>query len=496
MPSIFTSSSHVRALRALACVALLASSVPPAVGKPVGRKPAAAAPPASAAPSSPNPAPASASSGPAPAPAPKGLTVVVNDSIMAKSAEFAAVRKYALIVGINRYDNKDQGINALRFAVGDANAIYRSLVDPRRGGFKPEDVTLLTDSTNQKPTNTNIGRALNQLITATHEDDLVLVYFSGHGYEEEGRAYLLPTNADLTALDYSAIERDAFVRQIDKIPAKKVVVVLDACHSGGVNRGGKGVGRDAALSNRYYDSFASSQGRAFIASSSGGELSWEDEDARHGVFTQSLVQALSGAADLQPADGLVTLHEVQQYLEGSVSDWAGRRGKSQHPQVNLESARGDMPLAINQAFLEQQSQELAARHELATRLRDGLSKADGLSLTELSQSLAVADRYGRGDAMNGADSTVFAYAQRLADGGITADEYRTGIARSIRMTTAAQMGLGAHKSSKKKMIIGGIGLAVLGGVAASVGGGGSSGGPATPVVIGDPPPPPAPAPAP
>ncbi|MBK7369437.1 MAG: caspase family protein [Candidatus Eisenbacteria bacterium] len=366
----------------------------------------------------------------------------------------------------------------------------------RRGGFKPEDVTLLTDSTAQKPTNTNIGRALNQLITATHEGDLVLVYFSGHGYEEEGRAYLLPANADLTALDYSAIERDAFVRQIDKIPARKVVVVLDACHSGGVNRGGKGVGKDAALSNRYYDSFASSQGRAFIASSSGGELSWEDEDSRHGVFTQSLVQALSGAADIQPADGLVTLHEVQQYLEGSVSDWAGRRGKSQHPQVNLESARGDMPLAINQAFLEEQSQELAARHDLATHVRDGLSKADGLSLTELSQSLAVVDRFGRGDAMNDADTTVFAYAQRLSDGAITADEYRTGIARSIRMTTAAQMGLGARKSSKKKLIFGGIGLAVLGGVAASAGGGGGDSGPATPVLIGPPPPPPAPAPAP
>lgn len=491
MPPTHRIPGHVRALHVLACLAVfVTSTAPPVSGKPAARKPVATPLPVAAPAASPAPI------GPAAAPAPKGLTVVVNDSILAKSAEFASVRKYALIVGINHYDNKDQGINALRFAVGDANAIYRSLVDPRRGGFKPEDVTLLTDSTAQKPTNTNIGRALNQLITATHEGDLVLVYFSGHGYEEEGRAYLLPANADLTALDYSAIERDAFVRQIDKIPARKVVVVLDACHSGGVNRGGKGVGKDAALSNRYYDSFASSQGRAFIASSSGGELSWEDEDSRHGVFTQSLVQALSGAADIQPADGLVTLHEVQQYLEGSVSDWAGRRGKSQHPQVNLESARGDMPLAINQAFLEEQSQELAARHDLATHVRDGLSKADGLSLTELSQSLAVVDRYGRGDAMNDADTTVFAYAQRLSDGAITADEYRTGIARSIRMTTAAQMGLGARKSSKKKLIFGGIGLAVLGGVAASAGGGGGDSGPATPVLIGPPPPPPAPAPAP
>lgn len=426
------------------------------------------------------------------APAPKGLTLVLNDSTMAKSAEFSSLRKYALIVGINRYDNKDQGINPLRFAVGDAQSVYHSLTDPQRGGFKPEDVTLLTDSTTQKPTSTAIGRALNQLITQTHEDDLVLIYFSGHGYEEEGRAYLLPANADLTALDYSAIERDAFVRQIDKIPAKKVIVVLDACHSGGVNRGGKSVGKDAALSNRYYDSFSSSQGRAFIASSSGGELSWEDEDSRHGVFTQSLVQALSGAADTQPADGMVTLHEVQQYLESSVSDWAGRRGKSQHPQVNLESARGDMPLAINYTFLQEQSREMSSRHELATRIRGGLSTADGLSLEELSQSLAVVDRYGRGDAMNGADTTVFAYAQRLADGSINAEQYRTGVTRTLRMTSAAQMGISPHRT-RKLWIFGGLGLAVVGGVAASAGGGGSST-PTPPAVIGPPPPPPVPAP--
>src|SRR5258706_16357854 len=144
--------------------------------------------------------------------------------------------------------------------------------------------------------------ALNQLIARTGTVDLVMVFFSRHGYEDEGRAYLLPSNADLAALDYSAIERDAFVRQVDRIPAKKVVVVLDACHSGGVSRGGKGVGKDLALTEKYYDSFTGSQGRAFIASCGGGELSWEDEAARHGVFTSSLVGALSGAADQQPPD--------------------------------------------------------------------------------------------------------------------------------------------------------------------------------------------------
>ena len=182
----------------------------------------------------------------------KGLQLVLADSTQKQLSSFASLAKYALVVGIDQYQNQAQGITPLRYAVGDARAIYQALVDPRRGGFLPENVTLLTDDSPEKPTNIAIGKALNRLVTSTREGDLVLVFFSGHGYEDQGRAYLLPANADLEALDQSAIERDAFVRQIDRLAAKKVIVVLDACHSGGVNRGGKGAGKDAALSAAYF----------------------------------------------------------------------------------------------------------------------------------------------------------------------------------------------------------------------------------------------------
>ncbi len=426
----------------------------------------------------------------------KGLQLILADSTQKQLTGFTSLAKYALVIGINQYQNQSQGITPLRYAVGDARAVYQALVDPRRGGFRPENVTLLTDDTPEKPTNTAIGKALNRLITSTGQGDLVLVFFSGHGFEDQGRAYLLPANADLEALDYSAIERDAFVRQIDRITAKKVIVVLDACHSGGVNRGGKSVGKDAALSTKYYENFAGSQGRAFIASSGGGELSWEDEDKGHGVFTSALVDALSGKADTQPRDGVISLNELRGYVETQVSDWAGRRGKSQHPQVSLESAFGDIPLALDYGYLESQSQDLAGRRDLVARLKPGLTTLEGLKPEELAQAVAVLDRYARGEKLSDAESQHFEFVRKLADGAIDLKLYRAGTAKVPSLATAAQI-TPQKKKSPAMWILGGV-VAAGAGVALGMAGGGSAGSPGggatpiTPTTLPAPPSPPAP----
>src|SRR5262245_61837063 len=204
----------------------------------------------------------------------KGLAV---RSPSATATDFGQMQKYALIIGINEYENHSQGIPSLRYAVRDARAVYEAVTDSARGGFVKDHVQMLCDDCAVQPTSANIGRALTKLLTQANEEDLVLLFFSGHGLEENGRAYLLPCNTDLDALDYTALERDAFIRQIDRLRAKKVVVILDACHAGGVSRGGKAAGKDAALSEHFYQQFSTAEGRAFVASCAGGELSWEDE---------------------------------------------------------------------------------------------------------------------------------------------------------------------------------------------------------------------------
>jgi uncharacterized caspase-like protein len=338
---------------------------------------------------------------------------------------YRSIMKYAVLVGINGYSG--DYIPNLNYAVSDATELYRVLTDPRRGGFQPENVVLLTDAGDIPPTAANIGKAMKRMISQVGEDDLVLVFFSGHGYEEEGRAYLLPSDADIDALDYTAIERDAFVRQIDKLAAAKVVVILDACHAGGISRGGKGVGTDAALSNRYYEKFLGSKGRAFIASCSGGQLSWEDDQSGHGVFTNSLVRGLSGVADTQPRDGLVTLYEIRRYLEKDVSDWARRHGKTQQPQINLESAYGDMPLALNMDVVEASAEMKEARRRDVEELKVRLVSTPGLRPDELATAVELLDRMAAGDELAPEEVQRISFLRRLAEGSIDLSMYRLGV---------------------------------------------------------------------
>lgn len=422
---------------------------------------------------------------------PKGLQLVLSDSTQRQFAAFAGLHKYALVVGVNRYDNEKQGITPLRFAVSDAASVYEALTDPRRGGFPTENVTLLTDDTPEKPTGPAIGKALNRLITQAKEDDLVLVFFSGHGYEDNGRAYLLTTNTDLDALDYTAIERDAFVRQIDRLAAKKVVVVLDACHSGGVNRGGKGAGKDIALSSKYYESFVGAKGRAFIASSGGGELSWEDEDRGHGVFTGALVSALSGEADGQPKDGIVSLNELRTYVEREVSGWAGKRGRTQNPQVNLESASGDIPLALNYAYMVSQAQDLQQRREVVGDLRARLAGIEGLLPSETARALDLLGRYAQGLPLSTPEQQHLDLVQKLATHSIEVKTYRSAVAGTPGLMTPEQAGLTRRRPSKTLWILGGV-AATAAGVALGLGGGGDGAPGPAPDLPAPPPPPPAP----
>lgn len=358
----------------------------------------------------------------------KGL-LVTQAPIEISAANFGRLKKHALIIGINAYENRAQGIPSLRYAVRDAKAMYAALTDSRRGGFSPDNVQLLCDDGPIHPTSSNIGRALTRLAARAGETDLVFVFFSGHGLEEEGRAYLLPSNADLDALDYTALERDAFIRQIDKLRAKKVVVVLDACHSGGVSRGGKAAGREALLTPKYYDQFASARGRAFIASCSGGELSWEDEESRQGVFTGALVKGISGAADRAPADGVVSLFELRGYIEEEVEEWARKKGKSQHPQVNLESTFGDIPLALNRQFLDLATRALQAMEAEARSLRSQVVEIPELAPEEVAHALTLSDKLGKGAPLTRDDDRELEFLRKLVVGAIDTKMYRAGVSR-------------------------------------------------------------------
>jgi uncharacterized caspase-like protein len=103
------------------------------------------------------------------------------------------------------------------------------------------------------------------------------------------------------------------------IRSKRVVLLLDACHSAGLS---VDVTRDLGnnLANLYLEKLLYQEsGRAIITSSDVNEPSHESErwGKGHGVFTYYLLQGLKGSADTNQ-DRLVSVGELFRYVRQKV----------------------------------------------------------------------------------------------------------------------------------------------------------------------------------
>src|SRR5262245_28072214 len=80
--------------------------------------------------------------------------------------------QWAVVIGVGGYENS--AVPKLRYPVADADAIYQTLV--ASGGFKKENILLLTDKTERKPTLRNIKWALGTFLArSAHTEDLVVI---------------------------------------------------------------------------------------------------------------------------------------------------------------------------------------------------------------------------------------------------------------------------------------------------------------------------------
>jgi uncharacterized caspase-like protein len=204
----------------------------------------------------------------------------------------------ALVIGIANYRH----IAKLPPAVlKDAQDIYNLLVDPQHCGYSPQNVQLLLDD---QATQAATRRALTDLAGNSDPDATVVIYLSSHGGRIEWRPYageyLLPVDAHFTSaqsLTETAISGAEFTAALRDIPARKLVVIFDCCHAGGIGQPKDVTAPELkALPESYYDTLKSGRGRVILASSRSTESSWILPGASNSLFTQHLLAGLRGGA--------------------------------------------------------------------------------------------------------------------------------------------------------------------------------------------------------
>jgi len=257
--------------------------------------------------------------------------------------------QWAVIIGVGGYESS--AVPRLRYSVADADAIYQTLLS---AGFKKENILLMTDKTERKPTLRNIKWALGTFLArSAHKDDLVMIYFAGHGasevdqrgIERDGLSkYLVPVDADPDDLYSTALPMDEMQNVLARIEAERVTVFLDACYSGAA--GGRTFAstktRTVNVDDIFLDRLTRAKGRAIVTASRPSELSIELAELGHGIFTYYLVRGLQGYAD-NNRDGIVSLQELYEYLAQEVSRKSRQVGGNQHPMLKGE-LEGVLPL--------------------------------------------------------------------------------------------------------------------------------------------------------
>lgn len=270
------------------------------------------------------------------------------------------------IVTLSVSDYQDDNYD-LRFAAKDGEDLI-SLLGKDRGAFENVYFDTLF---NQNVTLENFASIKSRLMES-NVDDHVIVFVSGHG--------LLDSNYDFYFASYDMNFSDPALRGIsyeeiegllDGIPARKKLLMMDACHSGEVDReglvtaetdnelpdvssgwGGKGaVGESETsglgLSNSFelmqelFANLSRGSGAIVISAAAGDSYALEKDELKNGVFTYCVRQALGDnpegiAYGDSNKDGQVTVSELKDYVFREVENLTNGLQKPTSRRENLE----------------------------------------------------------------------------------------------------------------------------------------------------------------
>lgn len=220
---------------------------------------------------------------------------------------------YYIGIGVSKY--KDSTMN-LRFADVDV----RSLTKLFKENFKTR---LVIDTlTNQNATKNNI-LALKEKLKETTINDIVIVSFSGHGLvDDTNNFYFASHDINFRKPQENGLSYQDIQGLLNDIPARKKLLLLDACHSGEIDneedlknikfsnenitatipKGVKtakpintqiGVQKSFELMQSLFYDLDRGNGSFVISAAGGKEYAYESKEWNNGVFTYSFINAFN-----------------------------------------------------------------------------------------------------------------------------------------------------------------------------------------------------------
>ena len=214
--------------------------------------------------------------------------------------------KFALLIGVSEYSEGENPLSALPAALNDVRALSAVLEDPNIGEF--DSVLSL-----ENPSHGEMRSAIANLFADRSADDLVLLYFSGHGITDQQGNFFFSTPETYKKGNLlfkpSAIPARDIYDDMNDCASDRMVVILDCCHSGAF---GDLISRDAGEIK--FEPQLGGRGRVVLTASAAIDYSYERSGEELAVYTRYLIEGIkTGAAD-RDDDGYVSADELHDYV--------------------------------------------------------------------------------------------------------------------------------------------------------------------------------------
>jgi WD40 repeat protein len=246
---------------------------------------------------------------------------------------------HVLAIGVDTFGDKAGGLH-LNYAAEDAHDVANALLESQKGG--PGKASLYADVSsiylpNDKADSAAILDALDDMARsmATNEPgrDVAVILVSSHGEMIDGQFYLIPYGFDAGSQGKSiksAVSASEFAKKVQALAKYgKVLLLLDACHSGAVGAQGWATDPDAKVLRDAMDL----ENVTVLTSSKKNELSEELPEWKHGALAKAFLDALAGAAD----KGIVRLSALTDAMENEVQSLTkGRQHLGMHVNFSAD----------------------------------------------------------------------------------------------------------------------------------------------------------------
>lgn len=212
--------------------------------------------------------------------------------------------RYAILIGSSEFPEEPK-LSPLKCPERDVDTLNEILSSQELGCFT-ETITFKNRPHHE------ILIKINKILRNASKNDLVLIYYSGHGkLDSAGRLHLATSDTEIEVLESTSIPITSIRNFIDTSPSNKIILIFDCCYSGAA---GHEFTKTKGDVEGQFQIVSSSKGIYILTASTSIQVAQEKESDEHSFLSKFIFEGIrDGAADSENK-GFVSMDELYRYV--------------------------------------------------------------------------------------------------------------------------------------------------------------------------------------